>query len=145
LLLEFWSYHWPVSGPLSYLLLEVLLISLTGVWTFIILISGVLFKSLTGIWAFIMLTVAVLLKSLTGIWPFMILTIGCSAQIIDWYLGLYYTYCWGFCSSHWLVSAHLLFLLLGVLLISLTSTWALLYLLLGFCSSHWLYVALYYT
>ena len=53
---------------------------------------AVLLKSLTGIWTFNILTIGVLLILLTGIRPFIILTIGGSAQIIDWYLALYYTY-----------------------------------------------------
>ena len=74
--------------------------SLTGVWPFFMLTVGVLLKSPTDIRAFIILTVGVLLISLTAILPLIILTIGGSAQIIDWYLGLYHTYCWGFFSSH---------------------------------------------
>jgi len=45
----------------------ILLISLTGIWTFIILTVGVLLKSLTGIWSFTILAVGVLLKLLIDI------------------------------------------------------------------------------
>ena len=61
---------------------------------------GVLLISLTGIWHFTLLTVGVLLKSLNGVWTSIILTLRDSAQVTDWHLGLYYTYCWGFCSNH---------------------------------------------
>jgi hypothetical protein len=78
-----------------------------------------------------------LLNSLTGIWAFIILIDRGSAHITHWYLALYYTQYWSFCSSHWLVSGPLLYSLLELLFKSLTGIWALLYLLLGFCSSHW--------
>ena len=56
----FYSSHCLVSGPLLYSLLEVLLISLTGIWPFTMLTVGVLLKSLTGVWSFIMLVFGVL-------------------------------------------------------------------------------------
>jgi len=77
--------------------MRVLLISLTGIWVFILLTVAVLLISLTGIWPFSMPTVLVLLKSLTGVWSLIILILGGSTQVSDWYLDLYYSYCWGFC------------------------------------------------
>jgi hypothetical protein len=49
---------------------------------------------------FIILAVGVLVISLTSIRPFIILNIGGSAQVTDWYLALYRTYYWRFCSYH---------------------------------------------
>ena len=163
-LLEFCSSHWLVSGPLLLLLLEFCFSHWLVSEPFQYLPLGVLLKSLIGIWTFIMLTVGVLLKSLTSIWFFIILTVGVCAQFTDWhlnlyyaycwssaqitykYLVLYYTYCWMFCSNHWLVSGSLLFLLLGVLLISLTGIWFFIIFTVG-GSAHitdW-YLVLYYT